>query len=324
MSNPPKSYNDKSSSDSSAPDTPSAERSSSETWTVLGLLRWTTDYFAKKGVEAPRAGAELLLAHCLGMGRLDLYLRYDQPLQAPELAQYKALIQRRAKGEPVAYITGERAFWTLDLRVNPAVLIPRPETERLVEIALGALKRMDQPRTRVLDLGTGSGAIVLSLAAEHPKAYFVALDRSVRALQTARENQMRNAIGATVDYVAADWCAPFSVPKGPGGGGRTLFDLIVSNPPYIAAQEINGLQTEVSRFEPRAALDGGLDGLDCLRLILEQAGDLLISGGELILEIGADQGEAMRAIAATQAAYAAIEIHKDYAGLDRVAHLRRK
>jgi release factor glutamine methyltransferase len=135
---------------------------------------------------------------------------------------------------------------------------------------------------------------------------------------------LRNAIGATVDYVAADWCAPFSVPTGPNGGGRTLFDLIVSNPPYIAAPEINGLQTEVSRFEPRAALDGGFDGLDCLRLILEQAGNLLIPGGELILEIGADQGEAMRAIAATQAVYAAIEIHKDYAGLDRVAQLRRK
>ena len=313
MSNPPKSNTDAS----------PADKSSTGAWTVLGLLRWTTGYFTKKGVEAPRAGAELLLAHCLGTGRLDLYLRYDQPLQAPELARYKALIQRRAKGEPVAYITGERSFWTLGLSVNPAVLIPRPETERLVEIALEAMKRISRPRARVLDLGTGSGAIVLSLAAEHPHAYFLALDYSTRALQTARENQLRNAIEAQVDYVAADWCAPLGVPVDASGSRRAPFDLIVSNPPYIAAPEIAGLQTEVSRFEPRVALDGGPDGLDCLRLILEQASGLLISGGELILEIGSDQGEALRAIAATQAVYEAIEIHKDYAGLNRVAQLRR-
>lgn len=313
MSNPPKSNND-----SSAPDRSSApDKASAETWTVLGLLRWTTDYFTKKCVEAPRAGAELLLAHCLGMGRLDLYLRYDQPLQSSELAQYKPLIQRRVKGEPVAYIIGERAFWTLDLSVNPAVLIPRPETERLVEIALELLKRLAKPQVRVLDLGTGSGAIVLALAKEYPQGHFVALDRSVPALETARANQLRNEIGTRVDYVAADWCTPI-------GSARAGFDLIVSNPPYIAAPEIGDLQTEISRFEPRAALDGGPDGLECLRLILEQAGERLASGGGLLLEIGADQGEAMVRIAATETAYDSIEIHKDYAGLDRVVQLRRK
>lgn len=290
---------------------------SAETWTVLGLLRWTTEYFTKKGVEAPRAGAELLLAHVLGVGRLDLYLRYDQPLQTTELAQYKGLIQRRAKGEPVAYIIGERAFWTLDLSVNPAVLIPRPETERLVEIALDLLKGLEKATVRVLDLGTGSGAIVLALAEAFPQGDFIALDRSFRALQTARENQARNHIEARMAYVAADWCVPL-------GTDGTGFDLIVSNPPYIAASEIAGLQTEIGRFEPHAALDGGPDGLDCIRLILDQAGERLAPGGDLLLEIGADQGAALTKLAATQAAYNAIEIHKDYAGLDRVAHLRRR
>jgi release factor glutamine methyltransferase len=288
-----------------------------ETWTVLSLLRWTAGYFDRKGVEAPRAGAELLLAHCLKLKRLDLYLRYDQPLSADELARFKALIQRRVRGEPVAYIIGERAFWTLDLRVDPRVLIPRPETERLVEIALGVLQAMALPRPRVLDLGTGSGAIVLALAAEHPQGYFVALDRSLGALQVARENQLRNGISAEIDYLAADWCAPIRE-----NGER--FDLIVSNPPYIAAGEIDALQTEVSRFEPRPALDGGPDGLDSLRLILHQAARRLSPGGHLILEIGADQGEPLAALAAARSAFGEAEIHKDYAGLDRVALLRRK
>lgn len=306
MSTPPK----------ARPHPSSAESGSAGPWTVLGLLRWTTGYFENKGVEAPRAGAELLLAHCLGLRRLDLYLRYDQPLTAEELAAYKTLIQRRTRGEPVAYITGERAFWTLDLKVSPQVLIPRPETERLVEIALTTLKDLNRPRPRVLDLGTGSGAIALALAAEIPQGYFLALDCSLGALQTARENQHRNAIAAKIDYLVADWCAPISPHKG-------HFDLIVSNPPYIAAGEIGALQTEISRFEPHAALDGGPDGMDCLRLIIDQAAERLVTGGTLILEIGADQGKAVSDLAATHKGFESIEIHKDYAGLDRVAQLRR-
>jgi release factor glutamine methyltransferase len=294
----------------------SAESGSAGPWTVLGLLRWTTAYFENKGVEAPRAGAELLLAHTLGLRRLDLYLRYDQPLNSEELAAFKALIRRRTRGEPVAYITGKRAFWTLDLKVNPQVLIPRPETERLVEIALATLKVFNRPRPRVLDLGTGSGAIALALAAEIPQGYFLALDCSWGALQTARENQYGNAIAAKIDYLAADWCSAISPDKG-------YFDLIVSNPPYIVSGEIDALQTEVSRFEPRVALDGGTDGLDSLRLILDQTAERLVPGGTLILEIGADQGKAVSDLAATHNAFDFIEIHKDYAGLDRVAQLRR-
>ena len=286
------------------------------TWTVLGLLKWTTGYFDRKGVEGARASAELLLAKCLQLNRLDLYLRYDQPLSVDELARFKGLIQRRVQGEPVAYITGERAFWTLDLAVTPDVLIPRPETERLVEIALDALQSMQSARPRILDLGTGSGAIVLALAAGHPEGYFVALDRSIGALRIARENQRRNGIGAEIDYLAADWCAPLNPDAKP-------FDLIVTNPPYIAAAEIAGLQAEIRHFEPRAALDGGADGLDCLRLILTEAADRLASGGHLVVEMGADQAESVTALASTVGAYRKVEIHKDYAGLDRIAHLSR-
>jgi release factor glutamine methyltransferase len=294
----------------------STESGPSGPWTVLGLLRWTTGYFENKGVEAPRAGAELLLAHCLGLRRLDLYLRHDQPLTAEELSAFKALIQRRTRGEPVAYIIGERAFWTLDLKVSPQVLIPRPETERLVEVALATLKTLKRPRPRILDLGTGSGAIILALAAEIPQGYFLALDASWGALQTTRENRHRNAIAAGIDYLVADWCTAISPHKG-------HFDLIVSNPPYIKAGDIDSLQTEVRRFEPRAALDGGPDGLDCLRLIIDQAAERLVPGGLLILEIGADQGKAVGDLAAAHKGFGSIEIHKDYAGLDRVAQLCR-
>lgn len=307
MSNPPK----------SRPSGPPNDTAATATWTVLGLLRWTTGYFEDKRVEAPRASAELLLAHCLGLKRLDLYLRYDQPLQTGELARFKALIQRRVRGEPVAYIIGERAFWTLDLYVTPDVLIPRPDTERLVEIALAALKDLNLASPRILDLGTGSGAIILALAEVYPNAYCVALDRSFAALRTARGNQIRNAITAKIDYIAADWCAPI-------GEGGEPFHLIASNPPYIAAGEIDSLQAEVSRYEPRTALDGGPDGLICLRRILQQSSQHLCQGGHLVLEIGADQGDQLAALAAAQGAFGSCEIHKDYAGLDRVAQLRRK
>ncbi|MDJ0783909.1 MAG: peptide chain release factor N(5)-glutamine methyltransferase [Desulfosarcinaceae bacterium] len=304
---------------SKPPEPPAAERSvdrkTSDAWTVLTLLRWTAGYFEKKGVEAPRAGAELLLAHCLGVGRLDLYLQYDRPLSTRELGRFKELIRRRAQGEPVAYITGGRAFWTLDLMVNPEVLIPRPETERLVEIALQVLRDLQLDRPRVLDLGTGSGAIVLALAAEFPNGYFVALDRSLGALQTARENQTRNAVTARIDYLSADWCTALRADRGG-------FDLIVSNPPYIASGEMDALQIEVRRFEPRAALEGGADGLSCLRRIVRQAATRLVPGGHLIMEIGADQADQVIDLATAVGRYECIDILKDYAGLMRVAHLR--
>ncbi len=282
-------------------------------WTILSLLTWTADYFKTRGVESPRAGAEILLAETLRCDRIDLYLRFDQPLHEDELARFKGLIKRRVQGEPVAYIVGKRGFWTLDLAVSESVLIPRPETECLVETALTLLPADATETTgRVLDLGTGSGAIVLSLAAERPGHRFFASDRSPDALRQAK----RNAGKTGVAFFCSDWFDAV-LPS------ATPFDLIVSNPPYIPTGEIDGLQVEVRNHEPRLALDGGRDGLSAIRRIIGGAPDRLSSGGHLLLEIGCDQGPAVERLIQQSGGYAAWSIRKDKAGRDRVLLARK-
>ena len=221
-------------------------------WTILKLIQWTTTYFKQQGIESARIDAELLLAFALGVQRIDLYLRFDQPLNPDELARFRSLVKRRAAREPVAYITGTKEFWDLTLAVGPAVLIPRPETECLVEAVLDFFKTYTgSAEPVIMDLGTGSGAIALALAQSCPTARVMAVERSAEALATADRNRRRHGLADRVHLVAGDWLAPFKV-------DRPLWDVIVSNPPYVRSDDT---ALEVLHREPRNALDAGEDGL---------------------------------------------------------------
>ncbi len=286
-------------------------------WTIIKLLQWTTTYFKERGIESPRIDAELLLAFALGLERIDLYLRYDQPLHKEELAVFRGLVKRRAAREPVAYITGTKEFWGLAMAVEPAVLIPRPETECLIEAVLEFIEAYpDSDHPYMLDLGTGTGAIALALAHSCPAARIVALDRSIEALAVANRNRLGHHLQDRVDLLAGEWLAAID-------RHSPWFDVITSNPPYIPSGHLQGLQPEIVQYEPHLALDGGVDGLNCLRVIVREAPALLRSGGGLFLEIGHDQFAAVQQMSEASGAYGEVTCIKDYSGLDRVARLKR-
>lgn len=253
--------------------------------------------------------ATLLLAHVLERPTAWLYAHGDEELDPASVAGFQALVGRRAAGEPVAYLTASRGFWTLDLAVTPDTLIPRPETERLVELALERLPASGAPG--VIDLGTGSGAIALALASERPRARVVATDRSAAALAVARANARRHRL-ANVEFVEGDWYAPVA--------GRR-FDLIVSNPPYIAAGDSH-LGTGDLRFEPAGALSSGADGLDALRVIAAGAPAHLEPGGWVLVEHGWEQGAAVRTLLAA-AGLAEVWTAHDLEGRERITLGRR-
>ena len=291
---------------------------SNEQWTILKLLNWTTSYFKSHQIDSPRATAEILLAYTLDVKRIDLYLRYDQPLCRHELTPFKDLIKRRVNREPVAYIVGHKEFWELDLKVTPDVLIPRPETECLVESILELSHDGVPPRSeRILELGTGSGAIVLALASQQTNNLFYAVDISTRALMLAKENARRFGWEERIHFLAGDWFDPLN------SHGRQ-FDIIVSNPPYIATPVIEQLQPEIQNWEPRQALDGDMDGLKYLRQIIDRAHFYLVPGGHLALEIGHDQKAAVGAIVNACGVYDGLTFKQDYGGHDRVVLMRKK
>ena len=296
---------------------PNASTDKPSPWTALDLVKWTAGYFRDHQIENARSEAEILLAHTLKTRRIDLYLNHDQPLCEEELKRFKSLIKRRVDGEPVAYITGTREFWSLALAVNPSVLIPRPETECLVEAVLPLLDGHDGSMKRVLEMGAGSGAIIIALAHEHPEHRYVAMDRSEAAVQTARQNARMHQVDHIVDWFCGDWDAAL-VPN------RETFDLIVSNPPYIRSRDISGLQPEIRNHEPRMALDGDGDGLRCIRHIIESAHRYLRTGGLVVLEMGADQKKDVLAIAGKSGHYEFPRIVRDYSGHDRVALMVKK
>ena len=272
-----------------------------EAWTPLRLIAWTQGFFSKGGVDAPRLTAEILLAHALSCDRIRLYLDFDKPLGAPELSAFRDLVRRRAAGEPTAWLTGRRAFLGHAFRVGPQVLVPRPETELLVEAAIARLP----PGGALLDLCTGSGCIAISVALARPDARVVATEISPEALAVARENA--EALGARVELLEGDLDAPVAA------GER--FDVIVSNPPYVPSGEIPGLAREVRR-EPRLALDGGVDGLDVLRRIVSRAPSRLRPDGLLFMEMHETHALPLPALCLA-AGFATAEVGRDLAALPR-------
>ena len=258
-------------------------------------------------MESPRLDAELLLAGVLGLKRLDLYLQFDRPLQPEELDRMRERLRRRGAREPLQYIEGRAAFRDLDLVVDRCVLIPRPETEQLVEEVLRRLRPMERPE--VLDIGTGSGAIALSLAAEGACARVVATDVSAEALAVAQRNLEQVAPPAPVELREGAGYAPVA-------GER--FDAIVSNPPYVAPEEREGLEPEVVRWEPGGALFAGGKGLDIISELIDGAEAHLRPSGFLALEIGEGQGNAVREMAETAGIFETVRILPDLAGRDRM------
>ncbi|MFL5349614.1 MAG: peptide chain release factor N(5)-glutamine methyltransferase [Hyalangium sp.] len=278
-----------------------------ETWTIRKVLTWTTQHFEKRQVDSPRLTAEILLAHVLKTSRVRLYVDLDRPLAKEELASFRALIERRMSGEPTQYLTGMKEFYNRSFKVDARVLIPRPETELLVEAALRVLPK-DAP-SRALDVCTGSGCIAISLASERPQASLLATDVSPDACALARENAEALGVGARVTVVQGDLFAP--VPA------DARFQLVVSNPPYIASGEIPGLSAEVRR-EPHLALDGGKDGLIVIRRVIEGARRCLLPGGLLAMEIGETQGNAVRELLQA-AGFEDARVEKDLERRDRLA-----
>ncbi len=273
-------------------------------WTVLEVIRWTVARFTERALATPRLDAEILVAHALGLPRVQLYVQFDRPLVPDELAAIRALIKRRQAGESVAYLVGKKEFWGVDFTVDARVLVPRPDTETLIEEARERLAGIEAPR--IGDVGTGSGAIALTLAKLYPGAAVFAGDVSPGALEVARGNAER--LGLAVTFVEGDLGAPLAA--------HAPFSLLCANLPYIPSGDMATLPPEV-KSEPALALDGGPDGLALVRRLVADAPGLLAPGGALVLEIG--DGQAVATAELLRAAgFADVRARRDLAGIDRV------
>lgn len=282
---------------------------SSTVWTIMKILNWTKQYFAKMGVEDPRSDAEVLLCAVLKCERLTLYVDFERPLTDEELALMRSYVLRRAKHEPINYILGEKVFMRNVFKVTPATLVPRPETELLVESLVKAAPFLQaEGAVKILDIGTGSGAIIVSLLDYLPQAKGVGVDISVDALVVAKENAEKIGVKERCGFLRSDVFSRVPLEK--------KFDIIVSNPPYIPAADIAGLAQDVQQ-EPHGALDGGEDGLDFYRRICAEAAEHLAEDGLLAFEIGINQSEAVCELCLAHGFKKAV-VRKDYAGIDRM------
>ena len=282
--------------------------SAPQTWTVLSLIDWAARHLAGQRFDEARLHVELLLAHVLHLKRLDLYLQFDRPLTAVELADFKSLFKRRLTHEPLQYILGETEFMGLSLFVNSSVLIPRPETELLVEKAIERLAALPLPSPTIMDIGTGSGNIAIALAHFVPQARIIATDISPAALATAARNIERHAV-QNVSLVEADVLG--------GMPSDNSFDMILSNPPYVSLVEYADLQPEVKDFEPRNASTDEADGLRYIRAITALAATRLKAKGSLLMEIGYGQADDASQIV-SNACFSQVAIFPDVAGIPRV------
>src|SRR5882724_654104 len=274
--------------------------------TVLEIIRKTTDFLAGKGIESARLNAELLVGHALGLKRMQLYLQFERPLAEPELEKLRGLVRRRGQHEPVQYIMGETDFFGLRLKVDRRALIPRPETEQLVELVT---QKLAAPPAHALDLGTGSGAIALALARHYPGAALTAVDANAEALDLARENATALELGDRVTFVSSNWFAQLPAGK--------RFEVIVANPPYLTAAETAAAAVEVRAFEPAGALTAaGADGLGDLQAIVREAPKFLAPEGLIALETGIGQHAALRSLL-EEAGFKNIESRQDLAKRDR-------
>ncbi|MCK8828033.1 peptide chain release factor N(5)-glutamine methyltransferase [Natroniella acetigena] len=278
-----------------------------EQLTVKDVLDKTTDFFKEHGIDTPRLDAEILLAEVLELERIKLYVNFDQPLENSEVDQYRELIVSRSKGIPVAYLVQKQEFMSLEFKVTPDVLIPRPETEHLVETTLELIAELDRTELKIVDVGTGSGAIIISLVKLASKELTgVGIDISEQALKVAQKNAIKQQVKGKIEFKVGDLLEPLN----------DSVDLIVSNPPYIPTGQLASLQQEV-KAEPMLALDGGAEGLDYYYQIIKQATAKLRAGGLILLEVGINQARKIADVLA-EFNFKEIEIIEDYSGIERV------
>lgn len=277
-----------------------------DVWTISSLLNWTVNYFKSKNIQSARLDAEVLLSHVLRQERIYLYVHFDEPMEQNELSKFREYVKKRAQHVPIAYIIGEREFMGLPFKVTKDTLIPRPDTEILVE---NVLNNVDKDKEiEIVDIGTGSGAIILSLLVNLPKAQGKTVDISSKAIEVAKENAVNLQVNDRCEFFVGDLFAPLNDNK---------FDLIVSNPPYIPQKDIATLEDDVKEYEPVSALTDGGDGLSYYRRLLSEGKAYIKENGFIALEIGIYQSNDVKQIAMDNG-WKNIKIIKDYAGIDRV------
>lgn len=300
---------------------------------VRAALRRGMARLRAANVPSSTLAAELLLMHALRRDRAWIYAHPESLLKPGEAESYCTLLARRAAGEPAQYLTGKQEFWGLDFEVTPAVLIPRPETEHAIEVALERLGargiKIDMrtgepsPPLRIADVGTGSGCIAVALAHELPHAEIVATDISGEALEVARRNAARHGVAGRMEFIHSDLLTELLDPSCGAGGKAPLFDLVVSNPPYVARNESEELPREVRDYEPAAALFGGPTGIEMYERLIEQTAELLAPRGILVLELGYNCADGVRAILSRQGTWANVSVTNDLAGIPRVIAAER-
>jgi release factor glutamine methyltransferase len=288
-----------------------------EPWTIGRLLTWTTDYLKRQQSLSPRLDAELLLAEACGCQRIELYTRYEEPVQDDVRGRFREMVKRRAEGVPVAYLLGRREFYSLDFKVTPDVLIPRPETEFAVIAVLDRLKERpaDAPPPRIVDVGTGSGAIGVTVAKLAPSAHVTAVDISSKALAVAHDNATQHGVAQRMTFVEGDLLAALPT--------QARFDIVVSNPPYVSNAELKALAPEVANHEPHLALVAGDAGTEIIERLIPQAAERLLPGGWLIMEISPMMEDRVREMLKSSGRWEAIRVVKDLAQLARVFEARR-